>query len=596
MNLDLLSAAAPFRHALWLQLVVFVGLVGLCVALDFRYGRRYFALWAIGWGALAAAVGSMIGFLSSGTQLWLFWSLVFEGWGSLSILGAAFSFAQQNDPRKVYRLLVFFPVVWSFAAVYLMADPYVAAAPGIVFLAATKGFAAWTLLGFDRSLRSVAARFIAVVLAVWAVHHLAYPLWRGQGAGLPWDSYLDTLLALLVALGIVLLVVEDLQRGLNTLTALSGELQSGPRRGEPTADAILRRALSLRGVQGSALWLSTPEGGGFVQGAGVAALWPFEPPPAAALEGVRLVEAEEVPVVVGGRTTREVDESAYTAALPVVGEDGVVGAIVAVGETRDPFTVLDNRLLLAFGQQVGAALSNEELHEDLKARTADLERLQMRMVQQHEDERARIWRELHDETAQVLAALSLQLGVIAEHTDSTVEPDLDRARRLLGEGIGSIRRVTRDLRPSVLDDLGVLGAIRGLTRDYEETGQLSVTFDVVGTDRGALSPEGESALYRTAQEGLANAVRHGGGGAIGVELSFDKTTASVTVTDDGSGFPPDVEDRLRERGGLAGLRERVTQAGGALTISNRDEGGATLAAVVPLGGGDPVGAVGPSGE
>ncbi len=67
-----------------------------------------------------------------------------------------------------------------------------------------------------------------------------------------------------------------------------------------------------------------------------------------------------------------------------------------VGEARDPFTVLDNRFLLAFGQQVGAALANEELHHDLSARTLELERLQERMVRQHEDERARLWRELHD--------------------------------------------------------------------------------------------------------------------------------------------------------------------------------------------------------
>jgi signal transduction histidine kinase len=91
-----------------------------------------------------------------------------------------------------------------------------------------------------------------------------------------------------------------------------------------------------------------------------------------------------------------------------LGDEEVVGALVIVGEARDPFTVLDNRFLLAFGQQVGAALANADLHRDLQVRTEELERLQARMVHQHEEERNRLWRELHDETAQVLAALNLQ--------------------------------------------------------------------------------------------------------------------------------------------------------------------------------------------
>ena len=123
----------------------------------------------------------------------------------------------------------------------------------------------------------------------------------------------------------------------------------------------------------------------------------------------------------------------------------VVGALVVVGEARDPFTVLDSRFLVAFGQQVGAALENEDLHRSLEARSEELERLQVRMVHQHEEERSRLWRELHDETAQVLAALNLQLGLLQERSDPELVQGLDRAKTLVGEGIKSIRSVTRNL-------------------------------------------------------------------------------------------------------------------------------------------------------
>jgi signal transduction histidine kinase len=354
------------------------------------------------------------------------------------------------------------------------------------------------------------------------------------------------------------------------------------------AEAMLRRALSLRGVHGSALWIATSDGGHFVQGAGVAALWPFEGAPEAARRGAERVRAQGVPHVArdaeagngsrGGR--RPADQYAYTAALPILGDDGVLGALVVVGEARDPFTVLDNRFLLAFGQQVGAALANEELTRDLRARTEELERLQARMVHQHEEERNRIWRELHDETAQVLAALNLQLGVIAERSDEAMSPAVGRARTLLGEGIKSIRSVTRDLRPVALDDLGLVAAMRALARDFRESGGMDVTFRVEG-EVPPLPADAEAALYRAMQEALSNAARHAGADVVQVRLELVDGDAELTVSDDGRGLPDDTASRLRSRGGLAGIRERVTGLGGHFDIGTGPSGGAQVRVRVP---------------
>ncbi|MEQ1857579.1 MAG: sensor histidine kinase, partial [Longimicrobiales bacterium] len=529
------------------------------------------------WGMYALRLGSIVTFLHTGRPVWLFWHQVTTGWTALTLLWATLVFTQRLAWKRAYLGLALVPPVWSWVAIYGIDSFAWAAGPTVAFLSLTTAWAAWAFFRYDRLVRSPAARFLVGVLALWALHHLDYPFLRAQGAWSPWGYYLDIAFALGMGLGILLLVLEDLDQGLRTLTALSGELQSGGGGGGTMAEAMLRRALSLRGVHGSALWLASADGGRFVQGAGIAALWPFETPPEAVTRSARDVSRSGTPDVVSDGHGFHT----YTAALPVLSDDAVVGALVVVGEARDPFTVLDNRFLLAFGQQVGAALANEELHASLGARTRELERLQASMIRQHEEERNRLWRELHDETAQVLAALNLQLGVVEERGDPSIAPALARAKTLVGEGIKSIRSVTRNLRPLALDDLGLLPALRALARDFETRDAFEVTFEAPA-QVPPLAADLEVALYRALQEALANAVRHGQSRKVAVRLEAAPDRVSLTVIDDGPGFPPDTADRLRSRGGLAGIRERITALGGDLAFGNVNGGGARVTVRVPL--------------
>lgn len=591
MEPNALPAPVAELSAAYLQLVVTLGLLLLCVILQRRYRRRYFGLWAVAWAVYALRLLAIITFLTTGDRVWLFWHQVVTGWTAAALLWASLVFVRRVEWSPTYGGIVVFPVVWSFVAIYVLDSFLWAAGPMIAFLSLTTAAAGWAFLRYHRLVRSPAARFLAGVLFLWALHHLDYPLLRAQGAWNPWGYYIDITFEMAVGLGILFLVLEDLDQGLSSLTALSGELQGGLRGDEPMAEAMLRRALSLRGVHGSALWITTPTGGHFVQGAGVAALWPFEGAPQSALAAAEWVRVEGVPRVarsVAGAEGVDVswgggvagEDHAYTAALPVLGDEGVVGALVVVGEARDPFTVLDNRFLLAFGQQVGAALATEELHQDLQARTEELERLQARMIHQHEEERNRLWRELHDETAQVLAALNLQLGVIAERSDDALAPALDRARTLLGEGIKGIRSVTRDLRPVALDDLGLVPSLRALARDF--SGDDGLRVDVAAPGRAPrLSAEAEGAVYRSMQEALSNALRHGARERVTVVLETMDDGVALTVTDDGPGFPEDAAGRLRSRGGLAGIRERVTALGGDFSMENAEGGGARLRVTLP---------------
>jgi signal transduction histidine kinase len=564
--------------AAYLQLAVTLGLVSLNAVLHTRYRRRYFGLWALAWAVYALRLGAIVAFLHTGAPVWLFWHQATTGWTALGLLWATLVFTRRLAWKPAYVGLGLVPVAWSYAAIYGVESFMWSAVPMVVFLSLTTAWAAWAFFLYDRSVRSPAARFLVAVLALWALHHLDYPFLRAQGAWSPWGYYLDTAFELGMGLGILLLVLEDLDQGLRTLTALSGELQPGGRGEGTLTEAMLRRALSLRGVHGSALWLQGEEGGRFVEGAGVAALWPFESPPEAATQSARDVSASGMPSVVSGASS---GLHAYTAALPVLTDDTVIGALVVVGEARDPFTVLDNRFLLAFGQQVGAALANEELHKSLAARTKELERLQAAMVRQHEEERNRLWRELHDETAQVLAALNLQLGLVEERAGPSVGGALARAKTLVGEGIKSIRSVTRNLRPMALDDLGLLPALRALARDFEERDAFRVAFDAPA-EVPPLSADAEVALYRALQEALANAVRHGGSRSVDVRLAADTERVTLTVTDSGPGFPEDTAHRLRSRGGLAGIRERIGALGGDLAFGNVNGGGARVSVRVPL--------------
>lgn len=584
MDLTVPAESQTELAAAYLQLAVTLGLVILCAVLHRRYHKAYFGLWAIAWGIYALRLGAIVTFLHTEAPIWLFWHQVATGWTAIALLWAALVFSQRIGWKRWYVMIALLPLVWSYVAIYKLDNFIWAAGPMVAFLSITTAWTGWAFFRYDRLVRSPAARLLVVVLALWALHHLDYPFLRAQGAWNPWGYYLDILFEVGMGLGILFLVLEDLDQGLRTLTALSGELQTSPGRDESMTEAMLRRALALRGVHGSALWLTTPDGGRFVQGSGIAALWPFEDPPYGASRSAQSVCHSGTPLVVSDAPRGSSDSRSYhpyTAGLPVLGDEDVVGALVVVGEARDPFTVLDNRFLLAFGQQVGAALSNEELQSSLEARTVELERLQERMIHQHEEERNRLWRELHDETAQVLAALNLQLGLVAERGGESMGPALERAKTLVGEGIKSIRSVTRNLRPMALDDLGLLPSLRALARDFEEEDTFEVAFEAPD-EIPALSADAEVALYRSMQEALANAARHGSCGKVEVHLDSNANSASLTVMDDGLGFPEDTHNRLRSRGGLAGIRERISALGGDLVFGNKNSGGAQVKVRIPL--------------
>ena len=282
--------------------------------------------------------------------------------------------------------------------------------------------------------------------------------------------------------------------------------------------------------------------------------------------------------------TRRTAPYAYAAVLPIFRGMEPTGALVIVGDARDPFAALDEDFLVALGQQVGAALENADLYERVQARTVELARLSARMLGQQEEERRRLSRELHDETAQVFSAVKIELGVLRDGAAPPVATRLDRALDLIDTGIRSIRAVTNDLRPSLLDDLGLVPALRSLASEFADRSKIGIDLTVPG-GLPSLSKDAELALFRALQEALSNVVRHAAARAVAIRLAVEGDAVILEVRDDGRGIPPGADSRDLERDGhmgLAGMRERIRALGGNIQLDGNPGGGVRLLVRVPL--------------
>jgi hypothetical protein len=221
---------------------------------------------------------------------------VVTGLTALALLWAALVFSRQLAWRGAYLLVALFPAVWSYVAIYRLDRFALAAGPMVAFLSLATGWAGVAFWRYHRQVGSPGARLLGAAFGLWALHHLDYPFLRARGAWSPWGYYLDIAFALAAGLGIMLLVMDDLRRGLGALSALSGDLQRAPQLGDPLAP-LLTRPLSLPAVRGTAFFAAASgDAGAFtcVRGAGTCAGWTAEPRPgalAALLERVRATGA-----------------------------------------------------------------------------------------------------------------------------------------------------------------------------------------------------------------------------------------------------------------------------------------------------------------
>lgn len=565
------------------QTAVLAGLAGFFAYLYRRYQKIHFFWWAIAFGLYSLAPAAIVTFIFTEARGFLYWHQIIIGWTALGFLYAALVFARQGWRWRWWYLgYLAFPVGWAYLAIFVLESFALAAGPMVGFLALTTGWTGVVFWRYRKRTGSAAAGFLAVTLLLWGLHHLDYPILRARGAWSPWGYMLDTVFVLATGAGIMLLILEELREGLGTLVALSGDLR---REGlEDSRAALLARPLALRGVHGAALLDVGPDGPVFDRGVGICRDWGTTGIPAP----VRAVVAQ---AMAAGRSRLDGDPDettgmpSFTGVLRLGGTAEGNRVLVISGDLAASFAALDDSLLEAIGEQIGSALERSELSVRLEQRTADLERLSVRMLSEHEEQRRRLGRELHDETAQVFSALKLQLGTFRESAPAELSPRVDRLVQLVDAGTRSIRSVTDDLRPAVLEDLGLVPALRALISDFREWSGLAVTLEAPAEVRG-LSADAELALFRTLQEALSNVARHAHATRITVALQVTERVVTLRVADDGIGLSATDLERLQRgpgRSGLFGMRERIIALGGSVVLRSQVGSGVSVAAELPMG-------------
>lgn len=224
--------------------------------------------------------------------------------------------------------------------------------------------------------------------------------------------------------------------------------------------------------------------------------------------------------------------------------------------------------------------------DELERDQAHLRELASQVIRAQEDERKRIARELHDDTAQVLFAQLLSVSAMKASPSSDVRATAETLEHMTVEAIEGVRRLALELRPPALDDLGLREALGDLAQRFSENLSIPVEFTVHGR-RDRLPGEVELVLYRVAQEAMTNIAKHAKASGAEIVLVRSRDEVEITIDDDGQGFDPAVASRRDQRGlglGLFGMEERVALVGGKLSIQRLQPTGMRIRAWIPLSG------------
>ena len=269
-------------------------------------------------------------------------------------------------------------------------------------------------------------------------------------------------------------------------------------------------------------------------------------------------------------------------AVPLVSQGKTIGALCLAH--RAAFS--NYAVIQTLARQLGIALENAYLYSEVQEKEKLRGELLARAVSAQEEERKRIARELHDETGQWLTALAVGLGGV----EQTVSQNPELAQKQIGElktmtmsAIDNLRQFVYDLRPSVLDDMGLVSAIRWFVDQYAERAKIKIDFQVTGVKR-RLPAQVETVLFRIAQEALNNVGRHSHATRAIVQLEFAEAMLMLAVEDNGKGF--DVAQVLgpnpaRKSWGLLGVQERIELVGGKFEIESAPGRGTKMTVKVP---------------
>lgn len=273
--------------------------------------------------------------------------------------------------------------------------------------------------------------------------------------------------------------------------------------------------------------------------------------------------------------------------VPLLSKERVLGVLNVTSHEAGKLSPASVQLLESIAAQIAIAIENARLHKEVQRKEEIRGELLQDIFTVQEEERKRIARELHDETSQVLASLTGNLEAAASmlpDNEQKTRAILRKAQSLSIELLDGTNRLIYELRPTLLDDMGLIAATRWLITNNLEAAGVKVTFNTVGTVR-RLDPQVETTLFRVIQEAVNNIARHAEAKKATIRLQFKKNFVLAQVKDNGTGF--DVEEAIsskeRPRGlGLLGMRERMELMKGTLNIASKPGGGTEVNIEIPV--------------
>jgi signal transduction histidine kinase len=278
----------------------------------------------------------------------------------------------------------------------------------------------------------------------------------------------------------------------------------------------------------------------------------------------------------------------HTMALPMIVQGQVIGSLVfcTLYDAR-PFSLRDVALARTIADQLSIAIDNATLYAQVEQSGKLRGELLHRVVSAQEAERQRIARELHDGTGQTLTALGLSLAAAAERVESDppkVKQQLLEMKHMNAQVLQEVHDVIADLRPSILDNLGLIPALRGHINQFEQRTAIHTQLITEGKAT-RLKPDIETTIFRIVQESLTNVARHSGARSVLIQILFGAEDVVVSVQDDGRGFDVDQtfsdQSEGRAAWGLFGILERASLVGGTAEILSRPGEGAIVRVTIP---------------
>jgi signal transduction histidine kinase len=270
------------------------------------------------------------------------------------------------------------------------------------------------------------------------------------------------------------------------------------------------------------------------------------------------------------------------AVFPLIFSNRLIGTLRLVSKREDYFKKDNQVLMQSYANLAAVAIQNSLLLDEIRRNNRQLHGLSQRLMKAQEKERLNLSRELHDESGQLLTALTVQLGLLDRSVD---QPDalrrrIDEIKNTTNTIQENLHKLAVNLRPASLDHLGLVTTLRQYIAEFNRQYDIPVDFETVGMEGRRLDIDMETALFRIIQESLTNVILHSHATRVDVLLNLHNQHVVTIIEDDGIGFldsSPGLEGHL----GLFGMRERIEMLGGTFTIESSPGKGTTVRAEVP---------------